>query len=570
MSSNNDVDTHGGFNLLDEAWVSCQMINGELRSLSLTDVFAKAHEIRRLSGDSPAQDYAVLRVLLAAYWAACREKDEVGGKRFDAEIWWLEQFEKAQTDSFGDAVNEYLESYRDRFDLLDQKQPFMQVADLRTAKDTFSEIARIIPEAESDFFTMRAGSGNESISLAEAARWLIAIHAWDYSGIKSGAVGDSRVKGGRGYPIGAGWTGRTGGVVVHGRNLAETLVLNTDPRMIFTSSAAEDKPVWERPPDSAADRNGGDPNIPEVIPTGPCDILTWQTRRVRLRLKGNRVVGALVSNGDKYQIRNQFQDPMTAYRYSKNQSSKTDIVHLPKQHSAERTLWRGLEPLLIRDSAKNVKNAEEGDKRPATLEWIAELQYLESLPKDLLVIVEMVGVVYGNKDAVIEDTIYEALPMRLAILTEAGSKAAYDIVTAADTTMDVAISLGQLSGNLEKAAGGEYVFDKEAAEQLLQGVAMPFKNWLAQIKPATDMDRHRQRWFEIVRQAANNEAAALVKGAGPKALVGKLESDRLVSASTALAMFRAALRKHLGPPTVESADNTEEVSESQPTQEVNV
>ena len=75
---------------------------------------------------------------------------------------------------------------------------------------------------------MRAGIS--SISVAEAAQMVVHVMAYDYSGIKSGAVGDPRVKGGKGYPTGIGWAGWLGGTLLKGANLKETLLLNYVPQ----------------------------------------------------------------------------------------------------------------------------------------------------------------------------------------------------------------------------------------------------------------------------------------------------------------------------------------------------
>ena len=123
---------------------------------------------------------------------------------------------------------------------------------------------------------MRAGNARDSLSYGEAARWLVYAQAYDYSGIKSGAVGDSRVKGGKGYPIGTGWTGMTGGVLVVGENLLDTLILNTCSSALTNS---QDRPVWERQPDGPDTREKVGEN---AYPQGPSDLLTWQSRRIRL------------------------------------------------------------------------------------------------------------------------------------------------------------------------------------------------------------------------------------------------------------------------------------------------
>src|SRR5699024_6516957 len=111
------------------------------------------------------------------------------GETFEFDMWFSDALDDA--DDADDAVLEYLALWEDRFDLLDPVKPFMQVADLHTKSGAFSEIQRIVPEAEDEYFTMRAGRGRDSLSFAEAARWLIYAQAYDYSGIKSGAEGDA-------------------------------------------------------------------------------------------------------------------------------------------------------------------------------------------------------------------------------------------------------------------------------------------------------------------------------------------------------------------------------------------
>lgn len=217
------------FSLVDDPWIACLMMDGSRQVLSLSEVFSRLTEIRGLSGESVQQDYAVLRVLLVIFWRAQALKATEGV----LSDWWSHLFENVGGDSLVVPVQDYLAQWKDRFNLFDKVHPFMQVPDLATAKGEPAGVQRLIPEAEQDYFTLRSGAGREWLSYSEAARWLIALQAWDYSGIKPGALGDSRVKGGKGYPIGTGWTGNTGGVVIHGQNLGQTLLLNTSPTAVL-------------------------------------------------------------------------------------------------------------------------------------------------------------------------------------------------------------------------------------------------------------------------------------------------------------------------------------------------
>jgi CRISPR system Cascade subunit CasA len=82
-----------------------------------------------------------------------------------------------------------------------------------------------------------------SVDAAEAAQAVVHCMAFDFSGIKPGADGDKRVKGGKGYPIGIGWCGWLGGTVIEGKNLRETLLLNYIP--LRPGAGTEDRPLWE-------------------------------------------------------------------------------------------------------------------------------------------------------------------------------------------------------------------------------------------------------------------------------------------------------------------------------------
>ncbi len=376
------------FNLVDSPWVSCSRIDGTQALLSLQEVFEQASTLSRVTGESPLQATAVLRVLLVIFWRAHIEYGDL--EEADPSDWWTELFK--EEGEFKEPVDEYLNEHRGRFDLVNSTTPFMQVAALQKKDGRFDEPSRLIPEAESEYFTLREGVGKERLDLAEAARWLVTAHAYDYSGIKPGAVGDPRVKGGKGYPIGPGWAGQAGIVVLHGRTLRETLLLNTPVRGL-QKGAEEDRdlPAWEREPATAEPRHEE-----ASTPTGPCDVLTWQSRRIRLHLTGEYVTGVLISNGDKIENKNQFADPMTAYRYSRNQSSKAKQVFMAQEHDEAMTAWRGLAPLLSRESVvEPQRKGEPIGKQPQTVEWLHELRSDQHIERNIPVSAELIGAVYG-------------------------------------------------------------------------------------------------------------------------------------------------------------------------------
>ncbi|KQB87177.1 type I-E CRISPR-associated protein Cse1/CasA [Corynebacterium lowii] len=503
------------FQLLDEPWIACVLGDGTETLLSIRQIFDGEHAVANLRGDSPPQDYAVLRVLLAIYWRAHREKVTVArGQSHEHDEWFKEAWPEASEGGVDEVVLDYLERHRDRFDLLHPETPFMQVAGLHTSKNARLEARRIVPEAEDEYFTMRAGQARTTLSFAEAARWLIYTQAYDYSGIKSGAVGDPRVKGGKGYPIGTGWTGMTGGTVLLGNTLRETLVLNTTEECLLTEG---DSAAWERRPDNAAQRK---PEADAVYPTGPADLATWQARRVRLFHDGERVTEVLVSNGDRIPEAgaNIMGDPMTPYRYSANKSKKGHTVHYPRPFDVTRTMWRSLEPLIALEGDPGFDDKNVAPVRPGTLTQLAELNNLDIAPE--WANLQMVSVAYGPQASSAAEVVSSRIEIPVSLLRlEAGEQRRL-LLDNAKATADAAIALGSFAGQLLVAAGGEYEFQSAPTDTLLSRLELPFRQWLGKLADG-DVAEHEKQWQEYVRARVEENALVFLKGVSPQTLIGR-------------------------------------------------
>lgn len=532
------------FSLLDEPWIPCVLEDGSRPLLGLRDLFSGKCTVTEIRADSPAQTYALYRLVLAIFWRAHAPGEEDEGDPLD---WVEEQFELVSSQESDTVVLDYLDRFHERFDLLHESTPFMQVAGLTTKTGRFSPIHRIVPEADSHFFTMRAGASRESIDLAEAARWVVYVQAFDFSGIKSGAEGDPRVKGGKGYPIGTGWTGMTGGTLVVGDCLRETLILNT----VWGASEERDKPVWERSPDTAAQREN--PTADFVFPEGPADLATWQSRRIKLHLDPNnpeRVVGVLVSNGDRIPNAgaNIFGDPMTAYRYSSAKSKKDKPVYYPRPFGSERTMWRGLPPLIsmANDAGFGPKNLPP--KRPETLSNLATLRAQDPDLIPPVLKVELFSVEYGAQASSVGTEIHFGLELPVAVLKQESVGLRRIVLDAAQASNDAAIALGSFSGQLKVAAGGEYEFQAYPTDGLLAVLEPQFVAWLSGVTEQ-NAEARAVEWQHHLKQSVLQQAEVLVRGAGPKALVGRPvdsgDKTRIQSAGTALMWLRKKLKEVL-------------------------
>lgn len=534
------------FDLTSRPWIPVQRLDGEEVELSLTGVFEQAPNIRRLVGDVPTQDFALLRLLLAIL------HDAFDGPR-EVEDW--EELWRGGIPV--DRVRDYLHQHRDRFDLLHPETPFFQVADLRTGKGEYSSPDPIVADVPNNarFFTMRA-HGAERLTFAEAARWLLHAHAYDTSGIKSGAVGDPRLKGGKVYPQGVGWSGNLGGVYVEGDDLQRTLLLNliafdTDG---LRADSVQDAPAWRRTQSTAAPLKGAEA---EIRPHGLRDLYTWQSRRVRLHHDGEAVHGVLLAYGDPLTPRNKHdREPMTAWRRSPAQEKKLreSTVYLPRDHDPARAAWRGL-GALVTGRVRGAEQRQEAAKvvRPRVLDWISLLTFEGILPKDFLVRARLVGAVYGTQQSVIDEIVDDAVAMPVVLFHDRDSALTQTAIDAVNDAEEAVTVLGDLATALADAAGADGEGPRATARD--RGFAEldePFRKWLRDLRPSEDPlypAEQRRTWQLTTRQIVFRLGAELIDTAGEAAWTGRVVATKKgsvwLTASRADLRFRSALRRAL-------------------------
>ncbi|MFF8279951.1 type I-E CRISPR-associated protein Cse1/CasA [Streptomyces lateritius] len=529
------------FDLTERPWIEVLRRDGTQDELSLREVFRQAGEVRRIAGDLPTQEFALLRLLLAI------AHDAVEGPR-DIEHW---------ADLWSDPqcfvrVDEYLDRHQDCFDLFGAEAPFFQTAGLRTAKGEVFSLNRIVADVPNGepFFSARMPTVDR-LGFAEAARWVVHAHAYDTSGIKSGADGDARAQGGKVYPLGVGWAGNLGGLFVEGDTLRETLLLNLvaadTSGLRFETS---DRPAWRREPSG--------PGGAERTPTGVRDLYTWQSRRLRLYADSGGVHGVVLGYGDPLNARNKHVvEPMTAWRRSEAQEKKYGeaLVYLPREHDPERAAWRGIAS-LIADRAESVKEGSNvpARLRPGILEWIARLVTEGELPRHFLVRVRIIGAKYGTQQSVIDEVVEDHLPVAVLLLHQKDrdyAQQAIDAVTDADNAVN---ALGDLATDLQRAAGIENESPRAAARDRAFGALEgPYHGWLAGLATADDPYEERTRWQRQVYRIVSRLGDQLAADAGEAAWAGRTlptkQGSVWLNSALAQQWFRTRLGKCLGYPS---------------------
>ena len=532
------------FNLLDEPWIRVTRLDGAPDEVSLLTLFREATDIAGIHGEIASQDVAILRLLLAI---SHRTMD--GPEDLDT---WREYWEEPER--LGRDAAAYLERYRERFDLRDPDRPFFQVAGIHAASGKTSELESLIVDVPNGnpFFTTRIAQGLESISWAEAARWLVHVHAFDPSGIRTGAVGDPRVKGGKGYPIGPGWTGQIGTVTVVGENLERTLLLNAvvcgELDGLNGVDPASDLAPWEREPDGPA-------RTPAREPLGPVDCYTWQTRRVLLHGDDDGVTGLFLGNGDRATPQNRFLvEPMTAWRYSEPQSRKLKApVYMPCKLSKDRAFWRGLSTLVAQLSPKiKVKGAGEVTpyRSPGVVSFYRGLMYHEIVPASGLIPLHAVGIEYGPQESTVAELVDDVLSLPAGLLGQKNERLLAVVRDAMGKTRQVADALWGLARDLDRARGGSPDTGKDAgrraAAAFYQVIDERFPRWLASLDEA-DPVRARDQWRRLLRSEAWRQQEALASAVPDTAFAGRGEGKGRMDVGRALTYFRIALKKAIPP-----------------------
>lgn len=545
------------FNLVDRPWIRVTYLDGVPGELSLQEVFEQADRIAVIAGELASQDVAILRLLVAICHRA------LGGPKT------LAEWERAWTDPevLRNAVTAYLEEHRPRFDLRDPVAPFFQVAGIRSASGAISGLEKLIADVPNrdQFFTTRRGRGVESITWAEAARWLVHVHAFDIAGIKTGAVDNPNSKGGKAYGATVGWAGQIGSLYVQGDSLAQTLLLNTvvcrKVADLSSVSASEDLPPWEREPD-------GPSATESLAPTGPVSCYTWQTRRVLLHGDAFQVHGLFLGDGDKATLHNRFSvEPMTAWRYSRPQSDKLGSpVYMPRTLSKEQAFWRGLPSLVAQLSPQATgKHKVTMFKPPAVIDFYEILVSEELVPVQGIVKVHATGMEYGTQNSAIDELIDDhlQLPTKLIHRDSPLITCVRDAMSEADLA---AFAIRNLAANLTRACGAEP--DKASAAGDTARAAMyavldqEFPRWLASLASSDQVDA-RDEWRNLLHREARRQSRELSAALPATAFVGRGTGDARIDAGKALAYFRSALRKGIPYPTQEESpvNETERTSE---------
>lgn len=396
------------FNLVDEPWIPClRDAHTPPILLSLRAVFDQAPSLWQIADPSPVVTISLYRLLLAILHRSLR------GPRDAAE--WARIHDYGLAHHAWDpadlaAIDRYLTTWRLRFDLFDAEHPFYQTPGVSTERG---------PDAATVLTHERASGRNGSLLFdhttperawlapAAAARALLAQHNFAVGGL---IAYDSAHE-----PIANKYVSmapllKATICLVQGASLFETLLLNS---VGYNPADAQpfpfhgdDQPAWER----------DEPPAPvERIPDGYVDLLTWQSRRIRLipgvTPSGPTIVEqAYLMKG--YQLSPSFDrwtsETMLTFKKNPKASSGGGEPWYTLSLQSDRVVWR--------DSHALLQASPEVGARPKTLTWLHGLMLQGYLDERRILPLDVYGMIPNQAD--IEDWRHESLPLPLALLND--------------------------------------------------------------------------------------------------------------------------------------------------------
>ena len=519
------------YNLLDEKWIQVASKDA-VEKISIKELFAGAAKYKELAGDMKTQDFAVMRVMLAilhtvfsrfdsngdshGFFEVDKEKFLQTGELKESD---LEDYEDAlyqtwidiwNAKEFPKVVEEYLEKWRERFFLYDDKYPFFQVTKEVIEKDAAGggefygkNINRLVSESNNKqaYFSPKDESYKEYIVDDELARWLITLQ---------GYIGTSdKKKVGSAKTYSKGWLYDLGGVYLQGNNLFETLMLNfviahnENNNLLKTQ-----KPCWEA--------ETIEKNVEYYFHNGIDNIASLYTAWCREifidpnRTKEDKFV-CFIAKLPEIEHSNAFLEPMTVWKY--NDTGEYKDKYRPRKHDANKSMWRNFGLLT---------GVGEGTRKPGVIEWLNKLGDISEseelgFNKENIKLCAVCMLDDGNATSWAPiDEVEDTLNLKERVLIDTGdngwivriNKTITDTKACIDRTLKIFIKDLLDIRNMEKSDASKYI------EQFYFRIDLSFRNWIESIDIDNDKDTKEVEWQGILKKAMKEYVDELVSSSG--------------------------------------------------------
>lgn len=453
------------FNLIDESWIPVRFLNGTCGELGIKDTLLRAQEIAAIEYTSPLVVASLHRFLLAVLYRALQGPTDIDQAK---------AFFKSGLPA--KPISDYLEKWRPRFWLFDDKYPFYQIPSFVPKEWRAWSVLAAEHNADNAkvLFDHLDVTSPGNIPPSFCARWLLAVQTFPLSQ-------KSELSYCKNAP-----SATAAMIFPQGNNLMDTLLFGLVPENKVVLEG--DCPVWEAEPEKIEMLKKG----PVCKISGFCNLYTWRARTILLKCHNSMVESVAFASGLSSDD-DSFNDPFVGYIMDEKKG------RLPVRFR-ERGLWRSFDSLLpAREDKKTIP--------PAVIENAVALG--RSFPNRFPVSVLLLG--QASDKAKIEFWRMEQFALPAALVGDRYVRAEiHQILEDAEKTYNALWGacdlfarncLAKGERKTDKTDISDFVKQTPAISQYWSVLESRFHEILADYSVEREPDDIRLKWLECVRDA---------------------------------------------------------------------
>lgn len=537
------------FNLITDPWIQVLNQTGELKEVSLLEVFKNAAKYQRLAGEMQSQDLAILRLLVAiltTVYSRINENDKIyDGLELDERLHlvkvnrapsyeqlkdtWHGLYKKKH---FSNALFQYLKANSDKFDFFGD-QPFYQVTkevydqvvpankkvNIKNPKGTVDvkQINRTISESNNSpaIFSPRTSRMKNELNLSQLIRWIITYQSF------TGVTDKTKITSKEKFSVSSGWLYGLNPVFAQGENLFQTLMLN----LVFLDQYQEEKPVWEF--DSSVDYIEFIKNQTESSKLSISFLYTVWSRILHLEWVDNKPI-IFTAGLPKLDSTNLFQEPMTTWKHN----DKEDDFYPATKHlnDLNKAMWRNFGQYVLTVSESNSQKAVETHE-PELIKWLREIKRNEFLATDMSLTLKTVTLV-SDGNATSQSPVAEIndnFKIRANVLFDESGKNYWPAIIEdmINMTQQAGKDFWIFANNISKLRGIDgSEFANNLTAEFYDTLNVPFLTWLASLRNDQERRDKVYEWETELKRIALGRAEEVLQNASPRDMIGRENSDQ--------------------------------------------
>ena len=507
------------FNLIDEAWISVIIEDCKIKDISLREALLNAHNYSGLSGETKAQDFAILRLLLALmytifyrYYLDGKKIDPAEDENIVVNNWKL-MWNNGNGYIPAAPVEKYFSEWHDRFWLFDDECPFYQSKTVNGKSkeriDNAKMIGTLFESANKQrLFSERKKQGR-ALSYSEATRWLLHLICFDDIAAKQPTPKRS-------------WVGRLGLIALKGKNLFETIMLNFCADCDHLDGVFEEQPSWEQ------DSNKIEFNRKIDVPDNQAALLSLMSRRIWLCRENEEVKGYYLAGGDYFEDDDVKNEQMTLWRGYQDKKN-TPYTMRPRLYDPAKKIWREFGNIACMEA---INDTASGLRIPGVINWLNELSK-NTLPDNYMAKIITAAVIYDYKQVMalpVIDVISDSLTFHAKLLEDVGKIWRERINLEINKCDNAAYYIGRFykelqfsNGRQDKDAKTTQSGETEAKMQFYSQIDRPFRLWFEGLKVEQDIDSYTTSLERELKGIALNLGNSFIAQVGSQTIFGRVK-----------------------------------------------